>query len=625
MEFGFIGIFCLGFFTQITLGKIVQIDNDVTYDNGGTQWFSTFKKRPIDAFLGIPYAVPPIGDLRFTFPQKIAPNGQRYYVGNNASNPFTDSICSQMDFHEVITGQEDCLHLHVYVPETGKVNQTSLPVMVWIHGGGFFAGSASPSFYGPEHLLDHDIILVSINYRVGPLSFLTLENDELPGNLALRDQILALEWIQENIKYFGGDPDKVTIAGESAGGMSVMYLLMTHLAKGLYSKGIIQSGPLISSYNYWDKNPSLYTKRFAKDIGCNYGNTSNTDKELLDCLRKIDHKTFAENTKHFLQYPFVGPNVWKPYFDGHNVSNAIFHEHPENLLRSGNYNKVPVIIGTNADEGALNMVGYLDGRGDFAEVDSKWRKALGPLILFHRSIDETTNWDKEMSQTVKDLYFGHEEISKDTLKQFIKLSGDHMFFGGTEVVVRELVKHSQGEVPTYRYMYSHVGSITTVDLFLLNPFIFLGKLAIEYFTGWKVADSGMGTCHADELFVMFQPHKLPFSTLLSAKDVLASERLLKYLVNFISSGDPNQGYSIESAHWEPATKGFSSDTSYEYFEIDGDEPNPEMKYDHEMKVRAEFWSNIHDQIYTRFKYLSGSQPKTMAELPIFSKRPKEDL
>ena len=95
-----------------------------------------------------------------------------------------------------------------------SVNQTSWPVMVWIHGGGFFAGSASPSFYGPEHLLDHDIILVSINYRVGPLSFLTLENDELPGNLALRDQILALEWIQENIKYFGGDPDKVTIAGE---------------------------------------------------------------------------------------------------------------------------------------------------------------------------------------------------------------------------------------------------------------------------------------------------------------------------------------------------------------------------------------------------------------------------
>ena len=99
---------------------------------------------------------------------------------------------------------------------------------------------------------------------------------------------------------------------------------------------------------------------------CSYGNTSNTDKELLDCLRKIVHKTFAENTKHFLDYPFVGPNVWKPYFDGHNVSNAIFHDYPENLLRSGNCNKFPIIFGTNADEGVLNMVGYLDRRGDFA-------------------------------------------------------------------------------------------------------------------------------------------------------------------------------------------------------------------------------------------------------------------
>ena len=89
------------------------------------------------------------------------------------------------------------------------------------------------------------------------------------------------------------------------------------------------------------------------------------------------------------------------------------------------------------------------------KVEQKWRKSLGPLILFHRSLDETTNWDREMSQTIKDLYFGDQEISKNTMKQFIKLSGDHMFFGGTEVVVRELVKHGQEKVPTYRYMYSH--------------------------------------------------------------------------------------------------------------------------------------------------------------------------
>ena len=118
-----------------------------------------------------------------------------------------------MDFSEKISGFEDCLYLHIYAPE----NATNLPVIVWIHGGGFFAGSADPKTYGPEHFMDYDVVLVAINYRVGPLAFLTLENDVLPGNLGIRDQIVALEWVQENIEYFGGNSQKVTIMGESAG------------------------------------------------------------------------------------------------------------------------------------------------------------------------------------------------------------------------------------------------------------------------------------------------------------------------------------------------------------------------------------------------------------------------
>ena len=115
--------------------------------------------------------------------------------------------------------------------------------------------------------MDYDVIVVSINYRSGPLGFLSLENDDMPGNLGIRDQILALEWVQENIKYFGGDPKKVTVAGESAGGMSVMYMLMSHLTKGLYSKALIQSGSFVSSYANWDKRPKLYTRKLAEDLG----------------------------------------------------------------------------------------------------------------------------------------------------------------------------------------------------------------------------------------------------------------------------------------------------------------------------------------------------------------------
>ena len=154
-----------------------------------------------------------MGDLRFRPPKKLdfPEEPKTVFVGSNTSNPYHNSVCVQMDFHEKIQGIEDCLHLNIYVPETKKSGK--LPVMFWIHGGGFFAGSASPDFYGPEHFLDHDIILVTINYRLGPLGFLTLGNDLMPGNLGLRDQILALEWVQENIAQFGGDPKKVTIAG----------------------------------------------------------------------------------------------------------------------------------------------------------------------------------------------------------------------------------------------------------------------------------------------------------------------------------------------------------------------------------------------------------------------------
>ena len=121
---------------------------------------------------------------------------------------------------------------------------------------------------------------------------------------------------------------------------------------------------------------------------------------MLRCLQNIDAGVFASHTKHFLHYPFIGPNVWKPYFDG-----RLFLADPESLLRSGNYNKVPVVIGTNSEEGALNMVAYFDGRANFAQVDEKWRESLGPLALFHRSVDETNHWDREMAQKIKHLYF----------------------------------------------------------------------------------------------------------------------------------------------------------------------------------------------------------------------------
>ena len=136
-----------------------------------------------------------------------------------------------------------------------------------------------------------------------------------------------------------------------------------------------------------------------------------------------------------------------------------------------------------------------------------------------------------MAANIKNLYFGNAEISKETVQKFIKLSGDHMFFGGTEIVVREMEKSG---TKVYRYMYSHRGSITLVDTFLLNTAAFMGKLLMHYLTGYKLMDYQFGTCHADEMFVMFQPHQMPFSSLISEQDKVASDRMLKTFINFIT-------------------------------------------------------------------------------------------
>lgn len=135
---------------------------------------------------------------------------------------------------QIINGAEDCLYLNVYTRYLPKDKQKSLPVMVWIHGGGFRQGSASTDLYGPEYLLTEEIVLVTFNYRLGILGFFCLEDPSLEvfGNVGLKDMVMALKWVQQNIENFGGNPFNVTIFGESAGAGAVHYLVLSPLAEG---------------------------------------------------------------------------------------------------------------------------------------------------------------------------------------------------------------------------------------------------------------------------------------------------------------------------------------------------------------------------------------------------------
>ena len=192
--------------------------------------------RNIFAYRGIPFAKPPIGDLRFKRPQPLPDNSWPDIF--DASGSVSKCVQpSEIPSLIPIKGEEDCLQLNVYVPDSTPPKD-GYPIMAWFHGGGFTSGDSGSRLYGPEYLMDHDVILVTSNYRLGIFGFLTLGIEEISGNQGMWDQLETLKWVQRNIKAFGGNEKRVTIFGESAGGYSVGYHLTSKQSKNLFNAAI---------------------------------------------------------------------------------------------------------------------------------------------------------------------------------------------------------------------------------------------------------------------------------------------------------------------------------------------------------------------------------------------------
>ncbi|XP_074038407.1 esterase FE4 isoform X2 [Leptinotarsa decemlineata] len=242
------------------------------------------------SFLGIPYGKPPVGELRFKAPQPVQP-----WMGIRKATE-AGNICCQIGSKPGTTkGVEDCLNLNVFTRELFDKEKELKPVMVWIHGGAFVTGSNDPDMFGPDFLLTKDIVLVVVNYRLGLLGFLKLEDTSLdvPGNAGLKDQTLALKWVQRNIKHFGGDPDNVTLFGNSAGSCSVHFHLLSQCDEGLFHKVILQSGVAL---NHWSLGAGQQVFDFIESMG----KKANTEKEVLEILNSLPvEEVVFEQVKYF--------------------------------------------------------------------------------------------------------------------------------------------------------------------------------------------------------------------------------------------------------------------------------------------------------------------------------------
>ncbi|KAF5304024.1 hypothetical protein FQA39_LY01809 [Lamprigera yunnana] len=193
----------------------------------------SYGKRQFAAFEGIPYIKQPLGDLRFEEPQ----NPDSWSGVFEATKTYN---CIQKFPTYPISGEEDCIYLNVYVPRPQPIPDENLDVIVYIHGGAFIAGNCDEG--GPGFIMDKDVVYVNFNYRIGILGFLSTGDSEIPGNYGLKDQVFALKWVRDNIRYFGGNPNSVTLAGMSAGAASVHYQYFSPLSKGLFHRGYSLSG-----------------------------------------------------------------------------------------------------------------------------------------------------------------------------------------------------------------------------------------------------------------------------------------------------------------------------------------------------------------------------------------------
>lgn len=252
-----------------------------------------------------------------------------------------------------IVGSEDCLFLNIF---TKSLKPAKLqPVMIYIHGGGFNSGSSSIDSLGPDHLLMADVVVVTMNYRLGALGFLSFTSRELevPGNAALKDQLMAIKFVKNNIENFGGDPDNITLFGQSAGGSSVSWHCVSEQSKGLFRKAIIMSGCVLNKFSLTPQRD--WANRLARKLG--YEGSETDEEAILDWLRHADPVEIVRVQDSLLEPGERGKisMAFAPHIEPYETDQTFIREQPLDLVRKAWSNRIDVLIGGTSHEGLMYL------------------------------------------------------------------------------------------------------------------------------------------------------------------------------------------------------------------------------------------------------------------------------
>ena len=440
----------------------------VVIDSGALEGVT---KDALTVYMSVPFAAPPVGELRWREPQPVAP-----WQGARKAVSFAPACMQKgvsMPGEKPPATSEDCLYLNIWTP--ARTADERLPVIVWIHGGGYTNGSASMPLYWGDRLAQRRVVVVTIAYRLGPFGFLahpelTAESArKSSGNYGLLDQIAALEWIQRNIAAFGGDRDRVTIAGQSAGAMSVSMLMASPRAKGLFHGAIGQSGGVFEPVQIAPQYLLANAERDGKEY------VSSLHADSIAAVRKRPAAELLAGMANSVSHPVIEPYV--------------LPVGPYDAFVSGSYNNVPVLVGFNAEEArALVDVARVKATTFADDIERSFGSLPPPLLAAYPHATDAQAQQARLDLE-RDLRFGWDMWTWARLQSI------------------------QGRAYFYHFMR--------------RPPFPEGSISHAW-----------GAGHFAELWYMFD-HLDQEAWAWSAEDRRLAELMARYWTNFVKTGDPN--------------------------------------------------------------------------------------
>lgn len=533
-------------------GKIKGIKRMTVYDQS---YYS---------FEGIPYAQPPVGELRFKAPKPpVAWEGVK-----DCTHHKDKAVQVQFIFNKV-EGTEDCLYLNVYTRNLKP--EKPQPVLIWIHGGGFVFGEANRDWHGPDYFMQKDVVLVTIQYRLGVLGFLSLNSESLdvPGNAGLKDQVLAIKWVKNNIAHFGGDPECITVFGESAGGASTSYMTLTEQTKGLFHRAIMMSGNAFAQWSMTDCQKRAYT--LAKLVGYKGEDNEQEVLEFLmkakakDLIRKEEEVLTLEERKNRVMFAF------SPTIEPYKTADCVVPKHPKEMIKTAWGNSIPTLTGNTSMEGLLflpetklvpSVLQDLETCIPFVPHDLRGGEADGATLV-------------ENGSKIKKAHLPDEQ--QPSAEAYLDLCSTMHFWFPLHRMLQARLHHAGDAAPVYMYRFDFDSEV------LIYPYRIM-----RWGRGVK------GVSHADELSYLFWSllaHRLPKES----REYRTIERMIGIWTKFATDGNPIDADidGMKDLNWQPIKK---ADEVYKCLNI-GDDLKfidlPEME-------KIKHWASMYDNCKDKF-------------------------